>query len=558
MDGGEAMLEGLRTLGVDHVISSPGSEWGAFWEAIARQSVERTPGPKYLSCWHETLAANMALGYTMATGRMQAVVLHAGVGLLQGSVGLHAAHIQNMPMLVFSGESLTYGERDALDPGQQWYQNLSVVGGPQRMVEPYVKWASQAGSVETLYEMVVRGGHMAQRTPMGPVYLNVPIETQLASWTKPARLAKTTPFTPPRAPVEDIERVAALLSSAREPVIITEAIGRDPGGYAALVALAEKLALPVIEPQSRIFASFPREHPLHQGSSLKPFLESADLVLVVRCRGPWYPPARRPPNASIVVIDEDPYRGNMVYQSLHADMVLEGDAVFALQTLAATVKVGAGVKERLARHAAAHRKIEQAHAAVFPAARMKKPIDPAWLCAALGEALPANTVYLDETVTHRAALDRHLPNRGQGSYLKVRGGLGQGLGHALGVRLAVADRLVVALVGDGSYLYNPVVQALGFAAQAGLPILIVIFNNRSYRAMREEHLRYYPDGIAAEHELFVGEDIGALPDLSRFGDAFGGWGKRVEDPRQLTAAIQEALTAVKGGRTAILDVILDA
>ena len=99
IDGGEAMLEGLRSLGIDYVMSSPGSEWGSFWEALARQTVSKTPGPTYLSCWHETLAANMALGYTLATGRMQAVVLHAGVGLLQGSVGIHAAYIQNAPML---------------------------------------------------------------------------------------------------------------------------------------------------------------------------------------------------------------------------------------------------------------------------------------------------------------------------------------------------------------------------------------------------------------------------------------------------------------------------
>ena len=557
MDGGEAMLEGLRTLGIDHVISSPGSEWGSFWEAIARQSVEKSAGPRYVSCWHETLAANVALGYTLATGRMQAVVLHAGVGLLQGSVGLHAAHIQNMPMLVFSGESLTYGERPGLDPGQQWYQNLSVVGGPQRLVEPYVKWASQAGSVETLYEMVVRGGHMAQRTPQGPVYLNVPIEIQLAPWQKPKRLAKTTPFTPPRAPLDEIERVAQLLAEAREPVIVTEAIGRDADGYAALVAFAEKLALPVIEPQSRIFANFPREHPLHQGSSLQAVHDSADLVLVVRCRGPWYPPANRPPHAKIVVIDEDPYRSNMVYQSLHADLVLEGDAVFTLRALTDALKRPTDINERRARHTAAHQKLAERHAAAFPAARMKTPIDPAWLCAALSEALPHNAIYLDETVTHRGALDRHLQNKGPGSYLKVRGGLGQGLGHALGARLANRNRPIVALVGDGSFLYNPVVQSLGFAAQEGLPILIVIFNNLSYRAMRDEHLRYYPDGVAAEHDLFVGEQVGRLPDLSRLGDAFGCWGRQITDPRHLAPAIREACAALESGRTAILDVLVD-
>ena len=75
-DGGEAVLEALRNLGVDYIISSPGSEWPPVWEALARQQANETPGPKYINCWHETLAVTIAMGYTRATGRMQAVLLH--------------------------------------------------------------------------------------------------------------------------------------------------------------------------------------------------------------------------------------------------------------------------------------------------------------------------------------------------------------------------------------------------------------------------------------------------------------------------------------------------
>src|SRR5687767_10048648 len=134
IDGGEAILEAFRALDIDYIFSSPGSEWGSVWEALVRQQVSGTSGPTYISCWHETLAVGMAIGYTCATGRMQAVMLHAGVGLLQGSVGIHAAHIQNVPMIVISGEGLTFGERKGFDPGPQWHRDLSVPGGPQRLV----------------------------------------------------------------------------------------------------------------------------------------------------------------------------------------------------------------------------------------------------------------------------------------------------------------------------------------------------------------------------------------------------------------------------------------
>jgi hypothetical protein len=83
------------------------------WEAFARQMVGNVAGPKYVSCWHETLAVNMATGYSAVTGRMQAVVLHAGVGLMQGSMGVHGARKWNTPMMVMSGEALTFGDDES-------------------------------------------------------------------------------------------------------------------------------------------------------------------------------------------------------------------------------------------------------------------------------------------------------------------------------------------------------------------------------------------------------------------------------------------------------------
>ena len=166
-DGGEAILAALRILRVEYIISSPGSEWPSLWEALARQRANGTPGPTYLDCGHETLAVSMATGYTQVTGRMQTVLLHAGAGLLQGSMAIYGARTFATPMLVMSGESSGFGEGN-FDPGPQWYRSLNVVGGPQRLVEPIVKVALQSTSVDTLYHSVARAGELAQRTPCGP------------------------------------------------------------------------------------------------------------------------------------------------------------------------------------------------------------------------------------------------------------------------------------------------------------------------------------------------------------------------------------------------------
>ena len=110
MDGGEAILEAFRKLKIDYIMSSPGSEWSPVWEALVRQKVGNRSGPTYIDSWHETLAVNMATGYTLITGRPQAVLVHAGVGLLQGSMGVHGANQSEVPMIVMSGK-LQYAGR---------------------------------------------------------------------------------------------------------------------------------------------------------------------------------------------------------------------------------------------------------------------------------------------------------------------------------------------------------------------------------------------------------------------------------------------------------------
>ena len=559
VDGGEAILEAFRNLDVDYIMSSPGSEWGPVWEALGRQKIGNKEGPTYIHCWHETLAVNLAWGYTAVTGRLQAVLLHAGAGLLQGAMGIHGANATGTPMIVLSGESLTLGEEPGFDPGRQWFNSLSIVGGPNRLLEPLVKWGNQATSPATLYESVVRTAEMAKRTPTGPTYLNVPIETMLHEWTPPANLRKAPATPKPRAADADIEAVAKLLVESDYPVITTEAVGRDPEGFDALVELAELLAIPVVESYVAKYANFPKDHPLHQGFNFAPHLNDADLVLTIRNRVPWYPPSDSPKNATVVAVEESPFKQDMVYQSLQADMFVEGDVVAALQLLAVAVRAegvdAARVEKRSARWQAAHDKLVDGHLSAQAEAREQSPIDPIWLCAAMTEALPANAIYVDETTTHRRAIQNHLQWNAPHDYIKVPTGLGQGLGCALGVKLARPDRPVVSLIGDGAFLYNPVTQSLGLSMEANLPVLIVIFNNSSYRAMQNNQLSYYPDGMGAQHGLFFGAPING-PDYGELVAPFGGYGRRVEDPAELIPALQDGLAAVEDGRTAIINVVI--
>jgi acetolactate synthase-1/2/3 large subunit len=558
LDGGEAILEAFRKLKIDYIMSSPGSEWSPIWEALARQQLDNKPGPTFIESWHETLAVNMATGYTLITGRPQAVLLHAGVGMLQGSMGVHGALQNEVPMVVMSGESQTLGEDPDLDIEQQWYGGLTV-GGIERFVEPFAKWARAVTSPHTLYESVVRAGEMAQRVPKGPIYLNVALEHMLHDWTPPA-LSREVPPAPSVQPrQDDVATVAELLRNAKNPIIVTETAGRDPQAFSALVELADLLAVPVTNGRVNAYANFPTDNPLYLGLGNYKAVADADLVLLVGGRAPWYPARRRPTTGKIVAIHDNPLKGHMVYQAQHADLYLEGSIADALKLLVAAVKAGKidaeAVKARRQRVAREH----ESHVATLRAEREKAQngsgIDPLSLMGALGEVMPADTIYVDETITHSPMLRQHLPQTTPQSFFRGSGGLGQGIGTALGIKLAAPQRPVALLVGDGSFLYNPIVQALGASKRHDLPIMIIILNNQKYEAMRKGHVHHYPDGASASKDLHFGVTIKG-PDYEQLGSHFGFHGARVEKLAELKGALQSALAATKSGNTAILNVVV--
>ena len=565
MDGGEAILEAFRKLKIDYIMSSPGSEWSPVWEALVRQKLGNRQGPAYIDVWHETLAVNMATGYTLITGRPQAVLVHAGVGLLQAGMGVHGALQAEVPMVVMSGESQTLGENPELDIEPQWYGGLSV-GGIERFVENITKWSRQVTSPYTLYETVIRAGEMAQRTPMGPIYLNVALEHMLHDWTPPTN-DREVPFAPRVAPHSaEVDKVAALLLAAKNPIVVAEQSGRDPAAFKALVELADLLALPVTWGRAANYTNFPTDHPLYIGNANYDPVKDADLILLVGGRAPWYPPHTRPGKGKIVAINDNQFKGHMIYQNLHADLYLEGDIAASLQALTQAVRAakldGDAIKKRREKFTRVH----DALVAVLKAERAKarsgngkavnaKTIDPLTLAEALGEVMPVDTVYVDETITHQPVVRQHLPFTTPQSFFRGFGGLGQGIGTALGVKLAARERPVALLVGDGGFLYNPVIQALGASKQHGLPILIVIFNNKKYLAMEKGHVHHYPDGVAEGMHMHLGSRLNGL-DYETLGAQFGFYGERVGQPEKLKAAVQTALKKVQEGTTAILNVVL--
>lgn len=552
-DGGDAVVSAFNAVGADYVFSSPGSEWAPVWESLARRHRDGLPCPKYLDLTHETVAVGMATGYGLVTRRAQGVLLHAGPGLLQGATAIHGALLAGVPMVVASSESTTYGDGSGPDPGGQWYRNLSVVGGPHTFAQPWVKWGNQAADVSVLPGMLTRAAEIAARAPAGPVYLNIPLEVLLDPWDerelKPVAAQGTTVSAP-----GEIEAVLALLADSTNPVIVTETTGREAGGMAALVEFAETFQIPVIEPSSAVCANFPRTHHLHAGGDISPYMDTADLIVLVNCRAPFYPPSRRPAQAKVVVIDDVPQRPHIAYQVLDADHYLEGGVAATLRELAGRAGDPAVDERReaqLARHASDLAALDEAETRAADA----EGIDPVQVAVALRELVAADDpIVVDETITHSRVVQRHLRRETPDSYFYVQGGLGQGIAVAMGVKLASPDRPVVFTVGDGSFMYNPIVQSLDASRTYGIPLLIVIFNNREYRSMKMNHLRFYPDGAAVQTGEFLGVDLAGQPELARFAEPFGMHAETVERAAELAPALDRAMKSVRGGTTAVVNI----
>src|SRR5438045_6828476 len=169
VQGGEAILRVLRDCGVEDIFSSPGSDWPAVWEALARRREAGEPLPRYANCRHEELAVAMAIGYYKASRKLPVVILHTSVGVLHGAMPIFTARQDGVPLVILAGDSAAWGDDPVCDPGAQWLHSLRAPGGPTAQAQPYTKWSATAGNAAALPGMVEQACRVAMTAPMGPV-----------------------------------------------------------------------------------------------------------------------------------------------------------------------------------------------------------------------------------------------------------------------------------------------------------------------------------------------------------------------------------------------------
>lgn len=555
-----AFLEALAECRVRYLFANFGSDHAPILEALA-DPANQGKFPRVVTCPSEMVALSAAQGYAQATGEAQAVLVHVECGTLSLGGAVHNASRSRTPVLIFAGLSPVTQEGELRGSRTEFIHWLQDVHDQRGIVREYMKYDNEIRTGANVKQLVHRAMQIAGSEPAGPVYLvgaREAMEAEAPEQKPGKRFARTSGAALPDDAVDELARAIA---GARRPLIVTSYLGRNTKAVAELVKLGDRAAIGVVEAIPN-FVNFPFGHPMHQGyqgnePKQNETLAAADFILVLDCDVPWMPSVNRPaPNARIWHIDIDPLKERFELWHIDAERLFQADAAIVLAQVNARIAESSDANERRRFYAESHRKWRE------EVARRELPegetITPEYLVARVREKIEPNAIVLNESVTNYSAVMNHMGERPPGTMFTSGGGsLGWNGGAAIGFKLARPDAEIIAITGDGSYLFSQPSSAHWIARRYGTPFLQVVLNNGGWRAPKFSALTVHPDGYVSR-----AKDIGVAfdqpPDYSAIAAAAGGaFGRKVERASELDAALDAALQAVREEkRCAVLDVVL--
>ncbi|WP_292898476.1 thiamine pyrophosphate-requiring protein [Nitratireductor sp.] len=552
--GADAVLFSLKANGVDYLFANAGSDFAPIIESYARRGEDGKRAPKPVIVPHEAALVAMAHGYYLVTGRPQAAMVHVNVGLANAVMGLINAHADDVPLIMMSGRTpLTEHDRPGArrTPIQYGQEQFDQSG----MVCELVKWNYELRYAENAANLVSRGYAIAMSEPVGAVYLSLPREPlcepapALGEGNAPLQVAASPTAPDPQA----IEQAAAWLATAKNPLIICQR-GDPAGKVAALLgALAERHGIAV----SEVFATrnvMPSDHPMLVGPNLAELLPAADVVLVVDAPVAWIESAAQPAEmAKVIHVGPDPLFARMPVRSYRTSLAIAGNTARILAALDTALDAHPPATRIRREAAVADHEAYRARVTKTAEAGSRGAASKAWVAHCVSEILGDEGIVFNERGAPSPFYTLKAGNRFFGN--TPAGGLGWALPAALGAQLADRERLVVCVVGDGSYMFaNPVV-CHQVAEAHDLPLLTVILNNGAWDAVRLSTLEVYPEGYASRANEVPLSDLSPAPDYCAVAAGSRAWTCVVEEAGELPAALARAVAVVRDEqRQVVIDV----
>lgn len=540
--GSDLMLETLLSEGVRHIFGNPGTTELPLMDALVTEK-----GLAYVLCLQESVAVGAAEGYAFASGGAGVINLHVAPGLGNALGMLYNSKRAGTPLVVTAGNQ-----------GQEGHLCETVLWDDlPRMAAPLTKWAYEVRRVEDLEQALRRAVKVALSPPTGPVFLSLPGDVMLAS-PPPMRGSPTRIATAFPAAEAGVRRAAEALAGAKRPAIVAGSGVTRSGAVQELVRLAERLGAQVFGESASNTIAFPLGHPLYSGElvrvakHLRAQLEGFDLLFFIGTEAfiLSFPPDVPiiPAGTRTMHLDLNAWE---IGKNYPADPALLGDpgATLALllpaleEALGETGRARAQERRREAERTAAALRKKLTPPALTPESESAKGMPPAVFQAALGEALPRGCALVDESITTGGPGLRQAVAGKAGGYFGMKGGgIGLGLPTALGVKVALPERPVVCVSGDGSAMYT--IQTLWSAARYGVGCVWIIANNRSYRILKERVLNL--QGNSQELRRFVAMDL-REPEIGFAGlaEGMGVPARRADTAKELKSALAGALAAGK-------------
>jgi len=555
-----ALMALLSRRGIRYFFSNSGTDFTPIIDALARYSNDPAFTLTTIAVPHENTAIGMAHGYFLVSGQPQAVMAHVNVGTANMGLGIINASRSHVPMLVMAGRTPWYeSDVDGCRTNfVQWGQDTFDQGGYFR---EFTKWDYELKGARNLESIVDRALAIATSDPAGPVYLMLPKESlcEAVANFQFASIPRQMPDAQAEPAPDAIEKAARMIAKAQRPIVIAAELGRYRGGPEALVQLAQRHGIPVVEHGKRNFFNFPTRHPLHLGFNPSPFVKQADLILVVESHVPWIPAfANTGHNPKVIQIGIDPLSSRIPMRSFPADLSLAGNPALTLRRLCSALDKGLDkgqpdrerIEARTNVYASEHRRVLQAAQSQAIADVSKSAITKQFLSYCIGEAIDDKVTIWNEYNLDPQLVPRRLPD----SWFEnsIASGLGWSLGAALGGQLANPDQTMVVTLGDGSYLFNTPLSAHYVAAACNLPILVIVFNDAAWSTIKKSYTSTTPDAWGLKRGTTPLTDFDLSVRFEKVVESVGGIGLRVENPRELPAMLRRALKLVRENRTQVL------
>jgi benzoylformate decarboxylase len=509
----DAAFELLRRLGLTDVFSNPGSTEVAFLDGLPDDF-------RFVLGLHEGTVVGMASGYALARRRPSFALLHTTAGLGNAVNALATARVNRTPLVVVVG--------------QQDRRHLAfepfLAGRLDGLAGSYPVWFHQPPRAADVVGAIARAYHEAE-TKRGPAVVVVPMDDWLAEAGEAHEVAAPAHvFRPIAVDDESVAALADLLAGSRAPAFVAGAGNDTAEGWAALVALAERLDAPVWQEAFSGQAGFPQDHELFAGTlptgraALRETLADHDVVVALGApvfRQYGYEPGPLVAEGTrVAVVTDDP------------DEAHRSPAELAV--LASAAGVCAALAERVpARERAGGPRLARPNTPEPPASG--KPLLGAHVLSALAERLPPDAVLVEESPSNRPELELRVAARQPlGRVSAAMGGLGWGLPAAAGLRLGLPQRPVLAVLGDGSTLFG--IHGLWSAAHYGVGVLFVVLKNGGYRVMDQLAA---DAGGAASWPSFENVDLVAIA------EALGCPARRVTTHDELVAALDDVVPSLR-------------